>query len=178
VGRLAPEKDQALLVRATARLRSEEVRLVIVGDGPERSRLDATFVHLVGAQSDVPRWLAAFDVFALSSKSEGLPLALIEAMATELPVVATRVGGVGDLVEDSLTGLLVPTGDAPALETALATLERERAWARALGRAGRERVLARHSSERMASEYQSLYEMALAQRRLRRARVRGGGTAS
>lgn len=179
VGRLATEKDHALLLRATAALRSERVQCVIVGDGPERANLEgAPFVHLVGARSDVPRWLAAFDVFALSSRSEGLPLALIEGMATALPVVATSVGGVADLVEDLVTGLLVPAGDEAALETALSTLERDRPRAEAMGRTGRARVMAKHSARRMATEYQALYDLCLARRRLRRAHVRGGGAAS
>lgn len=176
VGRLAPEKDHALLVRATEVLRGKDVHVVIVGDGPERARLEgARFVHLPGSKSDVPRWLAAFDVFALSSRSEGLPLALIEAMATELPVVATRVGGVADLVEDTVSGLLVPADDAVAFASALRALSDDRPRARGMGRAGRARVLEQHSAERMARQYDGLYRMCIARRRLRHARVRGGG---
>lgn len=178
VGRLAPEKDHALLIRATEALRARGAHLVIVGEGPERPRLEgATGVHLVGARSDVPRWLAAFDVFALSSKSEGLPLALIEGMAAELPVVATRVGGVADVVDDGVTGFLVPAGDPGSLEAALDSLAGDRPRARAMGSAARTRVLPRHGVERMAREYQALYQGLLARRRLRRAHVWAGGAA-
>lgn len=170
VGRLAPEKDHELLVRATVRLREQGSHLVIVGEGPERPKLlGAPGVHLVGVQSDVPRWLAAFDAFALSSKSEGLPLAMIEAMATELPVVATRVGGVGDLLEDCVTGLLVPASDVGALGSALAVLARHPERARAMGRAGRARVLSRHSAASMALAYQMLYQTLLERGQPRRA---------
>lgn len=172
VGRLAPEKDHALLIRATASERERGVHVVIVGDGPERSALGCAHgVHLVGVRSDVPRWLAAFDLFALSSRSEGLPLALIEAMATELPVVATRVGGVGDLLEDSVTGLLVPAGEVEGFEAALVALAADRPRARAMGRLGRARVLSRHSASSMALRYQALYAESLAARGLEQARV-------
>lgn len=178
VGRLAPEKNHALLLAATERIRSETVRVVLVGDGPLASELQgARFVHLVGARDDVPRWLSAFDVFALSSSSEGLPLALIEAMAAELPVVATRVGGVGDLVETGVNGYLVPPSDAGELGLALQRLVDEPERARAMGSRGRERVLARHSAERMADDYEEIYQALLVERRLHHAQVFGGGSA-
>src|SRR5688572_28979224 len=114
VGRLAPEKDQALLVEAMAPLLDARRHLVIVGDGPEREslqkRVNATmrpgFVHMLGACSNVDEMLSAFDVFALTSKSEGLPLALLEAMATELPVVSSAVGGIPDIIDHGITGFL------------------------------------------------------------------------
>jgi len=179
VGRLAPEKDHALLLRASEGLRRAGVHLLVVGEGPERPRLEGELlVHLPGMRSDVPSWLAAFDVFALSSRSEGLPLALLEAMATELPVVATRVGGVADLVEEGVTGLLVPAGDAPRLGAALAELSADRARARRMGRAGDARVRERHSAEEMAASYLRLYQRLLGAARLRHARARGGGLAA
>jgi glycosyltransferase involved in cell wall biosynthesis len=105
VGRLAPEKDQAMLVDAVAPLLDERRRLLIVGDGPERDALreqiartgKGSYVYMTGARSDVERILAASDAFALTSRTEGLPLVLLEAMATALPVISTAVGGIPDL---------------------------------------------------------------------------------
>src|SRR6185295_10643820 len=112
-----------MLIDAMTPLLDRERRLVIVGDGPEREplllRIAATWrselVHLTGARSDPERWLAAFDVFALSSRSEGLPLVVLEAMAMGIPVVCTAVGGVPDVVEPGVTGTLVAPRDRAAL---------------------------------------------------------------
>jgi len=178
VGRLAPEKNQSLLIEATRELRARGAHLVLVGDGPLRRELDGhPNVHLPGARGDVPRWLRAFDAFALPSLSEGLPLALLEAMASGLPIVATHVGGVGDLVQDGVSGRLVPSGDAHALTLALDALERDRVGAREMGERARERVAARHSLAHMAHAYEALYASLVAARRLARARVRRGAPA-
>src|SRR5581483_11692001 len=116
VGRLEPEKGFDLLIRAVHALtgRGLDVRLVIVGEGGDRGRLEALAkelgvaarVFLPGWQSDVRAYFEAMDVFALSSLREGLPNVLLEAMALEVPVVATRVAGVPRLVRDGRTGLL------------------------------------------------------------------------
>jgi glycosyltransferase involved in cell wall biosynthesis len=165
VGRLAPEKDQALLVRAAAPLLADGRVLLIVGDGPERPALRAQvaalgdraqFVHLVGARSDVPRLLAAGDCFVLSSKTEGLPLVIPEAMATGLPVVSTAVGGIPTVV-DAETGRLVPAGDEAALRGALEGLAGTPDLAAALGRRGREIALEHYSADRMVADYLALY---------------------
>jgi glycosyltransferase involved in cell wall biosynthesis len=177
VGRLAPEKDQGLLVKAMAPLLSEQRRLVIVGEGPERHALHAViqeanaerYVHLTGARSDIARLLSAFDAFALPSRTEGLPLVLLEAMASELPVVATSVGGIPDLVVPGVTGLLVPPSDIPAMRAALFSLAESPALAHELGGAARQRVLALHSVDAMAKAYRQLYQTA--RRRADRASV-------
>ena len=166
VGRLAAEKNQTLLVDAMAPLLDERRQLVIVGDGPERQRLhervEATlrgaYVHLLGARSDVADLLTAFDVLVLSSKTEGLPLVLLEAMATELPVVSTAVGGIPDVIEDGVTGFLFPAGDKAALTKALVRLVGSQELGRDIGVAARRVVAANHSLEHMASGYQALYE--------------------
>lgn len=167
VGRLVKEKNQPLLVRAMAPLLSPAVRLVVVGDGPERPALEAAvaalgeraaFVHLLGARGDVPRLYAAFDVFALSSDSEGLPLVLIEAMASGLAVVSTAVGGIAVVVTDDVTGALVPPGDADALSARLARLASAPTEAISWGAEGRRRALSRYSAERMIDEYFAVYE--------------------
>lgn len=127
VGRLVPEKDQATLIEAF-RLAARAVpnaRLVIAGEGPLRPALQdrivqgglATLATLAGARSDIPDLLRAADVFALSSRIEGMPLAVGEALATGLPVVATAAPGVAELAGDTAT--ITPIGDAAALASAL-----------------------------------------------------------
>jgi glycosyltransferase involved in cell wall biosynthesis len=163
VGRLAPEKDVPLLVRAVAPLLGAGVRLVLVGEGPSRAEVEravppevARWVTLTGARPDVAAYLAAFDVLALSSRTEGLPLAVPEAMATGLPVVATAVGGLPSSVTADC-GLLVPPGDEAALRRTLAALVNDPALARAMGRSARRRALSVFSIARMADAYESLY---------------------
>jgi glycosyltransferase involved in cell wall biosynthesis len=170
VGRLAPEKDQALLVEAMAPLLDQRRHLVIVGDGPEhealRSRITATwrseFVHMTGARTDVEQLLAAFDVFALPSKSEGLPLVLLEAMATHLPVVASAVGGIPDAIEHGVTGFLFPAGHREDLRLELVRLLSGPMHARGVGHAARRAVARRYSVQRMAEGYATLYENVVA----------------
>ena len=172
VGRLSPEKNQALLLQAATPMLDQRRLLVLVGDGPERAALAARvddslrgeFVRLTGARDDVADLLAAFDVFVLTSNSEGLPLVVLEAMATELPVVATAVGGLSDVIDDHVTGYLVPPGDATALTRQLAWLSTRPAQAQLVARCARKTVLDRHSLERMATEYGALYERLLATR--------------
>ena len=140
VGRLDESKNQSMLVRAMAPILSSRVRLVIIGDGDSRPAVEAAIAALpeprwavmTGRRMDVPRLVHAFDVFALPSKSEGLPLVVPEAMAASLPIVATRVGGLPGVVEDGVTGVLTPVDEA-AFAAALAELERDRERARAMG---------------------------------------------
>jgi glycosyltransferase involved in cell wall biosynthesis len=169
VGRLVREKNQPLLVRALAPLLSSATRLLVVGDGPERPAFEsaraelgerAAFVHALGTRGDVPRLMSAFDVFALSSDSEGLPLVVIEAMAAGLPVVSTAVGGIPAVVVDG-TGLLAPRGDAAALGACLSQLATAPALRVSCGEEGRRRVLARYSAERMVNDYFAVYERVL-----------------
>ena len=168
VGRLDRYKNQALLVRAMAPLLSSHVRLVIVGDGDDRAEVEAAvaalpeprWVVMTGRRMDVPRLVHAFDVFALSSTTEGLPLVVPEAMAAGLPIVATAVGGLPSVIEPRVTGLLVPVDEA-ALAAALAELERDRDFARQLGAKARETALARYDYGRMVDAYLALYKDAL-----------------
>jgi glycosyltransferase involved in cell wall biosynthesis len=173
VGRLAPEKDQALLIRAMAPLLDERRQLVIVGDGPEREALEraraetwrAEFCQLIGARADVAPYLAALDAFVLSSRTEGLPLGLLEAMATGVPVVSTAVGGIPDLIASGTNGVLVPVGDERALVRELVMLAGQPTAGLRLGKAGRETVLARYSVGQMAERYEELYEQVTARGR-------------
>jgi len=165
VGRIATEKDYPFLVRAAAPLLGPETRLLIVGDGAEMGAVRAEvaaqkvepFVVLPGASSDVPSHLAAMDLFVLSSRMEGMPLAVIEAMAARLPVVTTRVGGLPNLVEHGRTGYLVPSGDEAALRQQLDQLRRDPEAARRLGATAQEIARARYSRETMVRRYLDLY---------------------
>jgi glycosyltransferase involved in cell wall biosynthesis len=173
VGRLAPEKDQALLVDAMAPLLSARRRLVIVGDGPEGDALRARiatipgreYIHMLGERKDVESILASLDAFALTSRTEGLPLVVLEAMATGLPVLSTAVGGIPDLLEDGVTGFLVPAGQRAPLTDRLASLSTDGSLSRRVAAAGRQEVLQRHAVDRMAKEYEALYERSLVEKR-------------
>jgi glycosyltransferase involved in cell wall biosynthesis len=163
VGRLASEKDYPRLVSAMAPQLAEGARLVLVGAGAAREEIErsipaelARFVVLTGARRDVASLLAAFDVFALSSLTEGLPLSVPEAMATGLPVVATAVGGLPSVVPEDC-GTLVPKADTAALGRAIERLHRDRDRARAMGRAARNYALQRFSIERMTDAYEHIY---------------------
>src|SRR5262249_11545358 len=119
------------------------------------------FVHLLGARDDVPAVLNALDVFVLSSSTEGLPLVIPEAMMTALPVVATAVGGVPTVVDEGVTGCLVPPGDEALLRDRLARLQGDPSARRSYGESARSAACARFSSARMLGEYQDLYERLL-----------------
>jgi glycosyltransferase involved in cell wall biosynthesis len=116
---------------------------------------------MLGKRDDVESILAAFDAFALSSRTEGLPLVLLEAMAAGLPVASTAVGGIPDLVMHGVTGLLCSPGDGAGLARGLACLSADGFLSRRIGDAGRTQVLRRHSVDRMAKEYGVLYENTL-----------------
>jgi glycosyltransferase involved in cell wall biosynthesis len=169
VGRLAPEKNQGLLIDAVAPILDPRRHLVIVGDGPDRqalveraqSTLRPDLIHFTGARDDVEAVLACFDAFALTSESEGLPLVVLEAMAIGLPVVATAVGGVPDVIQAGRTGFLVPASDRIALMKELLLLSTRPQIARDVAAAGRSMVLERHSSEHMARDYERLYRRIL-----------------
>lgn len=170
VGRLQDVKDQATLIDAFAHLRTlvpeARLRLVLVGDGPLRAQLEtrvrghglADSVCFAGPRSDVAPVMRSFSLFALSSIAEGTPVTLLEAMASGLPVVATAVGGIPDLVEQGVSGTLVPPKDPQALAAAIAPYVRERALARRHGAAGRERVEQQYSMQAMLAAYVALYD--------------------
>lgn len=171
VGRLAQQKAPLTLVHASRSL--VRGRVLIAGDGPLRSRVEQAVrrhglsdrVRLLGFRADIPGLLRASDIFVLPSRWEGLPLAVIEAMMAGLPVVATRVGGVGEVVEDGGTGLLVPPGDPEALAAALRRLVEHEALRRQMGAAGRERALRLFTADRMVGETRALYAALLAARK-------------
>jgi sugar transferase (PEP-CTERM/EpsH1 system associated) len=171
VGRLDPVKDQAGLVRAFAGLLSvhPEAVLLIAGDGPCRDDLTrvvaelgvARNVRLLGECRDVPSVLAATNLFVLPSIAEGMSNTLLEAMAAGLPVVATRVGGNPELVDDGVTGRLVPSRDPAALREAMAAYLDDPHLGAAHGKASRQRAAECFTLERMCAEYVGLYHRLL-----------------
>lgn len=179
VGRLQAVKHQPLLVRAFAEaLRrapamAADARLVIVGDGPLRPTVEAEVaraglgdrVWLSGERRDVPEVMRALHLFALPSLAEGISNTVLEAMASGLPVVATRVGGNPELVAEGRTGLLVPSDDPAAMAEALTRLHADRRAAGAMATAARSEAVARFSLESMVQAYLSVYKSELARRR-------------
>ncbi len=168
VGRLAAVKDQATLLRAFALLAGERptLRLVLVGDGPERHRLERlarelaveSRVWITGDRDDVPRLLQGMDLFVLPSLGEGISNTILEAMATGLPVVATRVGGNPELVTPGENGLLVPRGDPRELAAAMARLLDDPALRRRMGAASLARVRRDFHWERTVARYLAVYD--------------------
>ncbi len=168
VGRLAAVKGLPMLLDAAAALAPAHpgLRLTIVGDGPDRAWLEARAAALgIGAQvvftgyrsqAEVADALTEADVFVLPSFAEGVPVVLMEAMAARVPVVATRVAGVAELVEDGVSGHLVPPGDAEALAGALGRIMGDAALRRAMGAAGRARVVEAFDARREASRLAGL----------------------
>jgi glycosyltransferase involved in cell wall biosynthesis len=172
VGRLKAPKDFATLVRAFAALPSNSFEALIVGDGPERPVVEAEVerlglgraVRLLGERQDVPALLAGSDVFVLSSASEGLPLSVEEAMAAGLPVVASAVGGVPEVVVEGETGFLVPPGDVDRLAAALGRLLADPSLRRRMGASGRARAEALFDLAAFRRAHVDLYRRELAGR--------------
>lgn len=152
VGRLSPEKAPDLFVRMAAQLSVTHPRVafVVIGDGPMRKRLEddahaldiASRLHFLGERHDVPALLPSLAVLVVPSHAEGMPLALMEGMAAGLPVVATSVGGMPELVQPGETGMLVGAGDAGNLAIAVAALLDDPEWSASLGARARERASA------------------------------------
>jgi glycosyltransferase involved in cell wall biosynthesis len=166
VAALRPEKNHELFLQAAALVREKlpAAKFLVVGDGPQRVKLESLSgklkltdsVRFLGTRRDIPEMLALFDVLALTSHMEANPICLMEAMASEKPVVATRVGSVSETVVDGKTGCLTPPGDAAALADRLVELLSDREHAAAMGRAGREHIIAHASIDRMVEGYQKL----------------------
>lgn len=169
VGTLIEGKGVQVAIEAWAGLRDRlpGAHLLIVGDGPYRPALEQLVdrhglrhaVHFIGAAAydDVPAYLAAADAFVFTSFSEGSPRAVIEAMSMSLPVVATHVGGIPELIADGATGLLVPAGDRDALADCLVTLAGDAEYAARLGAAARRVAVSRFDFARVMAEMRALY---------------------
>jgi glycosyltransferase involved in cell wall biosynthesis len=167
VGRLVWEKHYTCLLQAFARVKRQvpESHLVLVGDGPERAKLEALAgeltlgdaVHFTGLRTDVALWHQVFDVFAMSSVSEGLPLALLEAMASSRAIVATRVGGIPLALADGAAGELVDRDDPDALADALITLLESPSQAAEFGARAQRRFREAYDVNAMVAQYSALY---------------------
>jgi glycosyltransferase involved in cell wall biosynthesis len=166
-------KGHAVMLDAMVRIRGvfTEARLLLVGDGPRRASVEeavagrglADQVVFTGVREDVHRLLPGCAVLVLPSWEEGVPVSALEAMACGLPVVATRVGGTPEVVEDGRTGLLVPPGDPRTLAAAIVRLLRQPDYAGALGKAGREAVKSRYDVSSMVRKTALLYQEILSQ---------------
>jgi glycosyltransferase involved in cell wall biosynthesis len=175
VGRFVPIKNIPLLIAAFADVHAQlpESRLLLVGDGDERAAVEAQVaarglrgaVAFGGWRDDLSALYREIDVLVLTSLNEGTPVAVIEAMAAALPVVATDVGGVADVVEDGVTGVLVPSGSVAELAAAMLRLGRSREERARLGLSGREFVRARYSAQRLVADVARLYRAELERKR-------------
>ena len=178
VGRMQPVKDQVTLARAFVRaVRGDEgaarrMRLVIIGDGPQRAEVgrvldDAglgALAWLPGERSDIADLMRSLDCFVLPSLAEGISNTILEAMATGLPVLATRVGGNAELIDDGTTGRLVPSANSEAMADAMLAYFNNAGMARAHGLAARQSALERFSLDRMVRDYGALYDGLLSRR--------------
>jgi glycosyltransferase involved in cell wall biosynthesis len=171
VGRLIALKGHAVLIDAIAQLRAKDglaVQATLIGDGPRRAALEALsrargvadlvdFVGAVGGD-DIRRYYAQADVFCLASFAEGVPVVFMEAMAMGVPVIATRIMGVPELIEDGVSGLLMAPGRADVLGELLLRLSRDPELRQALGRAGRERVVAEFDTAKTSRQLADVME--------------------
>jgi sugar transferase (PEP-CTERM/EpsH1 system associated) len=163
VGRLNEVKRQDVLIRAFAQVRQHtpDAHLVLVGEGPALNDLQTLVsshgltdcVHFAGYQPHSGPYLQAMDIFALTSRSEGMPQAVLEASVTGLPVVASRVGGLPEVIEDGVSGIMFEAGNDAALATIFRELIANADLRKRLGAAARARVESKFSVARMAAEY-------------------------
>jgi len=172
VGRLEPVKDQTTLIKAFLQLiinkpsRRQWLRLVIIGDGSLRLKIEEMLVEadamelvwMAGARNDVSEILRELDIFVLPSLGEGISNTILEAMASGLPVVATRVGGNSELIKEGLTGYLVPADDSQSLAIALTEYIDNFELRKAHGEAGRQRAQEVFSISSMMKHYQDVYD--------------------
>jgi glycosyltransferase involved in cell wall biosynthesis len=166
VGRLSPEKGYADLVRAAERVarRDRGIGFVLFGDGPLRDALERQVAEaglcgrfaLAGFRHDVGKFLPFIDVMAQPSFTEGLPVAVLEAFAAGVPVVATAVGGTPEVIENGVDGRLVPPGDPSALAESLLHVLDDDERRRRMGKRAREKVLARFTFEAQSTAYLDL----------------------
>ena len=176
VARLVPIKAHEVFLAMAARVRQAYPTAVflIVGDGELRASLEQRAgelgltgaVRFLGWRADLDKLYADFDVVALTSRNEGSPVALIEAMAAGAPVVSTEVGGVADVVQHGVTGLLAPMDDDVALARHVVTLLGDRALGRRMGQQGRAIVASTYGSDRLVADIEGLYEELLAEKRI------------
>lgn len=175
IAHFADHKGHRYLIEAAGRVVAQipDARFVLVGDGELRKTVEEQVARLglsktvifTGFRTDIPKILAAIDLFVLSSHLEGLCSSIMDAMAMGIAVVATRTGGVPEVVEEGVTGLLVPPRDPVALSGAILRLMGDPKRRRQMGQAGRRRVTARFSAEVMVEATEKLYRLILAQKK-------------
>ena len=168
VARLVPIKAHEVFLAAAAEVRRQVpgARFLIVGDGELRQALEqqtaalglTDAVRFLGWRADIDRLYADIDVVALTSRNEGSPVALIEAMASGVPVVSTEVGGVADVVQHGVSGLLAPMDDAAGIARHILTLLADPAMRHTMGQHGRARVAATYDAGRLVTDIETLYE--------------------
>jgi glycosyltransferase involved in cell wall biosynthesis len=181
VANLRPEKGYDVLVDAAAVVLQQfpDARFECIGTGPELAAIEARMAErgvrqafaLLGQRDDVPARLTQADIFVLPSRTESLPNSMLEAMAAGLPVIASAVGGIPEIVDDGRTGLLSPAGDAPALAERLLRVMSDAALGNQLARAARQEAEGRFSFNRMVAAFDSLYSRELATRGRSRAEM-------
>jgi glycosyltransferase involved in cell wall biosynthesis len=174
VGRLEEQKGHSVLIDAAKKVveACPQARFVLVGAGPLRESLEAQrsalgldeYVIFAGIQRDMPRVMKTMDVIVFSSLWEGLPVALLEAMAMQRPLLSTAVGGVPGVITPEVNGLLIPPGDADALAQGLIRLLNDPALRERLGKAGRSTIHERYSAAGMHEQIMNLYQSILARR--------------
>lgn len=167
VGRFAPPKNHCLLIEAFALAVKEYpgMQLWLVGDGPLRAEVEALVkekgldekIFFLGIRDDVSALLGNADIFVLPSDWEGVPLTVLEAMSANKPVIATVVGGVPELIEDDISGILVPPQNPEALANAVLCLAKDPELRQKMGKAAQERAVAMFDISRAAREYEALY---------------------
>lgn len=167
MARMTQQKGQAVFLQAVKRVVDAglDVRCLLIGDGPDRDSLEALTLSLglsekvlfLGYRQDTPELLSASDIFALSSYWEGLPNAVLEAMSMGLPIVATNVSGTAEVVQDGITGFLVPPGNQDAMADSLMSLMKDPHLRDRMGKAGRNRCVEEFSLEHTAMQTTALY---------------------
>ncbi len=170
LGRLSEEKGLNYLVEAVAELKDTAVKILLVGEGPAKLKLEQKVqakgignqIIFAGFRRDAGSWLPAFDSFVLPSLTEGTPMALLEAMAAGLPVIASAVGGVPKVVTDGINGILIPPGNSQAISEKIQLLKDNPGLGGRLGRAGAETIKAKYSLDSWCRTIESLYSEALA----------------
>jgi glycosyltransferase involved in cell wall biosynthesis len=172
IGRLSWEKGIDIFLRAVARVVVEfpSAKFVVVGEGPDQDKLELLIdelgvrenISMLGRREDMPSIYASLDVMVSSSRQEGLPMAILEGMASGLPLVATAVGEVPTVVKDGRTGVLVPPEDAGSLAAAIVDLLRDSAKRLRLGEAAKQLIKEEYSAERMTADYLRVYAEAIA----------------
>jgi len=175
VGRLAPEKGVDIFFRTAAAVLRQHpaVEFVVVGDGPDRSNLLQLLrtlqienkASLAGQCSDMPSFYASIDILVSASRQEGLPMALLEGMASSLPVVATAVGQVSQVINNDSVGRIVPPEDSAALASAISELIGDASLRERIGNWAKARVAAEFSADKMAADYLCIYEQAIQESR-------------